>query len=97
MACQQNALLIRAGIPCVSPIACSHGVAIHGGIDPLDHALWIAADIPLIQACTGLVMVKAEGWQDSEGMKIEREAFHAAGKPIVWMTPGVVPPELLKK
>jgi hypothetical protein len=95
LACEQTALLIRAGVPVVSPIAATHGVALHGGIDALDHAFWLAADVPLMEACTGLIMLQAPGWALSEGMRIEREAFHAAGKPIIWMTPGVVPRELL--
>ena len=33
-ACEQYALLIRAGVPAFCPIAHSHGAAVHGGIDP---------------------------------------------------------------
>ena len=95
MACQQVAVLIRAGVPCISPIAATHGVAIHGGIDPLDHSLWMAADAPLMEACDGLIVVRAEGWRESVGMALEIEAFAAAGKPIFYMDPGVVPAELL--
>ncbi len=97
LACEQTALLIQAGVPVISPIAATYGAAIHGNIDPLDIAFWIAADAPLMQACSGLIMLQAPGWALSEGMRIEREAFQAAGKPIVWMTPGTVPPELLGK
>jgi hypothetical protein len=35
--------------------------------------------------------VMAEGWEQSYGMRVELETFQAAGKPVVWMTPGVVP------
>jgi glycosyltransferase involved in cell wall biosynthesis len=94
MACEQQALLVRAGVPVFCPISHTHGAAIHGGIDPLDHTVWMPADEPFMAAASGLIMVMADGWEESYGMKIELETFRAAGKPVVWMTVGVVPEEL---
>ena len=90
-ACIQTALLIRAGIPVFSPIAHTHGVAVHGNIDPLDHTVWIPSDQPMMDAASGLIMLQMQGWQESFGMALEYEAFRDAGKDIVFMTPGHVP------
>lgn len=94
LACEQTALLIRAGVPTFSPIVSSHVIAIHGGIDPLDHAFWMAVDAPMMEAARGMIYLKAPGWRDSLGMRLEAEAFGIAGKPIIGMEPGIVPEEL---
>lgn len=97
MACFQSSLLVRAGVPVFSPIAHSHMIAVAGGIDPFDHAIWLPADKPLMDASRGLIMLMADSWRESYGMQKELEAFKAAGKPIVYMQPNVVPPELLEE
>lgn len=93
MVCREHARLIRAGVPVFCPIAHTHGPAVHGDIDPLDHAIWIPADEPLMRAASGLIMLRAESWEQSYGMKVEMEAFQAAGKTVVWMDPGIIPVE----
>lgn len=91
VACRAAALLIKAGVPVFAPIAHSHGPAMLGGIDPLSHDIWLPADEPMMRAAKGLIVLKAESWQDSYGMAEEIRAFEEAGKPIVYMEPGVVP------
>lgn len=91
MACRQAGLLIHAGIPCFSPIAHAHYIALACGLDPLDHTIWMAADAPLMDAARGLIVVKAEGWNQSIGVRTEIRAFEQAGKPVVYMSPGIVP------
>ena len=93
-ACEQAAVLLRAGIVVFSPIAHSHGIAKHGHIDPLDHNVWLPADAPLMQAAHGLILCCLPGWQESYGMEEERKAFANAGKPILYMTPWVLPADL---
>jgi len=95
LACRQTALLIRAGVPVFSPIAHTHPIALHAGLDPLDHTIWLPCDRPMMDAAHGLIMLKAESWEQSYGMKVELETFQTLGKPVVWMTPGFVPPEFL--
>lgn len=90
-ACEATALLIRAGITVFSPIAHSHAIAIYGGIDPLDHELWMRVDRPMVDAACGCIVVEMDGWQDSRGVAVEIELFSTAGRPIIHMTPGVVP------
>lgn len=95
MACRQTALLVQHRIPVFCPIAHTHPVAKISGMDPHDHTIWLPCDEPLMHACTGLIMVKAISWELSYGMNEERKTFEKAGKPVVWMTPGEIPQELL--
>jgi hypothetical protein len=87
MACRETARLLKAGINAYSPIAHTHGVAMHGGIDPLSHEIWLAADRPLMDAACGLIVVRATGWEDSYGIGEEIKVFKAAGKPILYIDP----------
>lgn len=95
LAAANTALLVKAGIPVYSPIAHTHPVAIHGGIDPYDHSIWIPADKPMMDAASALIVLTAQGWSESKGIAIEIDEFARAGKPVIYMTPGIVPSELL--
>jgi hypothetical protein len=86
-------LLVRAGIPSFSPIASTHNVAVACGIDPLDWHLWMADDRPFVDAASGLIVLMISGWEESTGLTEERRLFAEAGKPIVFMQPGIVPEE----
>jgi hypothetical protein len=94
-ACRATADLIRAGVRVYSPIAHTHPVAVHGGIDPYAHDIWLPADEPFMNAASGLIVLRAESWEISYGIGEEIKAFKAAGKQIVFMDPGIVPPEAL--
>lgn len=90
-ACRQTALLVRAGVPIYSPIAHTHPIAMLGGIDPLDHSLWLEADRALMDSAIGLIVCEMQGWQESYGIGEEVKHFERAGKPIYMMEPGIVP------
>lgn len=87
MACREAARLLKAGITVYSPIAHTHPIAKLGGIDPLSHEIWLAADRPLMDAARGLIVVRAHGWEDSYGIGEEIKVFRAAGKPILYVDP----------
>jgi hypothetical protein len=89
------ALLIQHKVPVYSPIAHTHPIAVHGGMDPLDHSIWLPADLPLMRAAMGLIVCKMATWEKSYGIGEEIKEFTALGLPIIYMEPGVVPPELL--
>lgn len=97
VACKARALLVKAGILCFSPIVHSHYVAVHGDIDPHSHEIWLTVEAPFRYRAKGAIMLKSPGWEESYGMKFELAEFQAEGKPVVWMTPGVVPEELLNE
>jgi glyoxylate carboligase len=94
MACEQAALLVKAGIDVYSPIAHWHPIAVRGGIDKTDHEFWMRANKPMIALATGIVMVRASGWQSSAGMAYEVSIFSMSEKPIVEMDVGIIPPGL---
>jgi hypothetical protein len=95
LACEAAGLLIRAGVPVHSPIAHTHPVAIACGMDPLDHSIWLPADKPMMDAASGLIVLRAESWERSYGISVEIDEFRDAGKPILFMDPGVVPASLM--
>lgn len=84
LACRYTAEFIRRGVPVFSPIAHSYCVATEGGIDPLDRAIWLPADAPLMKAAGGLIVVMLDTWRESVGLRHEIDAFEAAGKPVVY-------------
>ena len=91
LACKQSALLISNGVHVFSPIAHSHGIAMHGDLDPLSHELWLAMDRTYMDLCVGCVFLLAESWEKSYGMKQEWMYFEKNKKPIIEMFPNLVP------
>lgn len=91
VAVQARGLLVKRGISCFSPIVHSHQVAEDCGIDPIDHAIWLPVEAPIMRAAKGLILLRALSWEESFGMEEERKAFIAEGKPVVFMDPGIVP------
>lgn len=83
-ACKVTAELLKAGHPVFSPIAHSHPLAIHGDINPTDHAVWLPADAPMMDAAHGLIVAMLPTWRDSYGLAHEIDVFAKAGKPIIY-------------
>jgi hypothetical protein len=79
--------LVRLGIGVFSPIAHTHPVGVHGGIDPLDLDLWLKVDAPLMNAAHGLIVFKLDSWEESRGVAHEVDVFGRAGKPIEYLSP----------
>lgn len=94
-ACEQAALLVRAGVPVFSPICMTHPITVHGDIDPYDHKIWLEADRTFMEAARGLIVCKMPGWEESYGIGEEIKTFQRLGKPIVYINPGSVPYEVL--
>lgn len=91
IACQAAALFLRAGVPVFCPIAHTHVVATAAAVSPIDHAIWLPFDRPMMEAAKGLIILQTPGWELSEGIDQERKYFKAAGKPERFMTPGKLP------
>jgi hypothetical protein len=95
LACINAGVLMKAGIAVFSPIAHTHPIVIACKMDPFDDFFfWVPPDKPMMEAARGVILLQAEGWQQSVGMQIEREAFTAACKPVILMQPGILPPDL---
>lgn len=93
--CKNAALLIDAGVPVFSPIAHTHPIAKLGKMDPYDHGIWMPADAPFMNLAHGMIVLKLSGWAESFGLGCEISHFEEAGRPVVYMDPGVVPEEVL--
>lgn len=88
---REMGLLVRAGVHAFSPICHSHPIAIHGGIDPLDHETWMNADEPFMKMADGLIVLMIDGWDESKGVQAEIDMFDNADKPVIFMRPGILP------
>ena len=86
-ACIVAAQLISHGVKIFAPICHSHPIAIHGGIEPLDHGIWLPIDEPLMDAAEALIVVQFDGWDQSYGVDYEVDVFKAAGKDIFYLNP----------
>lgn len=81
-ACKVTARLVAAGVNVYSPIAHTHPIAIHGGLDPLDLTLWLDFDAAMMMKADGMIVARLDGWKESSGVRHEIEVFQTAGKPV---------------
>jgi hypothetical protein len=84
-ACKLAADLLAVGHAIYSPIAHTHPISIHSGLDPLDHSIWLPFDEAMMAAADVLLVAQMDGWQDSFGIAHEIEFFTKARKPIVYL------------
>lgn len=80
--CQTAADIIRMGYNVFSPIAHSHGIAVHGGLKG-DHATWKEQNLGWLEWCDELWVATIEGWDLSEGIEWEMEIAQKMGKHVV--------------
>ena len=85
--CQVAASYLKQGLSLFSPIAHSHPIEvegfINGGIAAPDASFWRDWDLPLMEACCGIITVTLPGWKDSVGVAGEEEFFRLSGLPVV--------------
>lgn len=79
--------LIERGVNVFSPIAHSHEIAKHSGIDPVDHSIWMPIDAAMASACDALVVICLDGWMASKGIEEEIEIFEQRGKTVYYLDP----------
>ena len=89
-ACKLTARLLREGLKVYSPIAHTHPIAIHGGIDPLDLAIWLPFDAAIMEKADAMLIGKLTGWLESTGVRHEINTFDIAGKPIFEVDPSTL-------
>lgn len=88
LATSLTAMLVRKRVPVFCPIAHTHHVATWlKPADRIDHDLWMRADAPMMEAASGLIVVTAESWENSKGMREEIKRFLAMGKPVIYWAP----------
>ena len=86
-ACKLTARLLKEGLRVYSPIAHTHPIAIHGGIDPLDLNVWLPFDAAMMHKADAMVVAMMDGWETSYGVRHEMETFANAGKQIFFLEP----------
>ena len=64
--------LASLGIDAYCPIAESHYIARHSGLDPLDTELWMARNQPFIRAAHGLLVIIVRASIDAAGLSCAR-------------------------
>lgn len=87
IAAKLTAALIRSGVNVYSPIAHTHPAAVYGGLDPLDHAIWMKFDEVMMERCDTLIVAHLTTWERSKGVAHEIAFFERAGKPIFDLNP----------
>ena len=96
MACQNAAFLLERGVPVFSPIAHTHSVALFSKVALLDTQFWLDADWPILTKCDGLIVLKADGWDQSYGVDAEIKKMQRLGRPVFDMWPMTMPEGLRK-
>ena len=81
------ARLLEQGVNVFCPIAHSHPLAEHGGLDPLDHSIWMPANTAYMGKSDALVIATMRSWKQSVGLHHEIEWFAQADKPIFFVDP----------
>jgi hypothetical protein len=90
-AAREAARLMDAGVEVFSPIAHTHPISKFSAVSNTDPNFWLDRDQPFMDAAKGLIVCMLDGWDESSGVEYEIYEFTRAGKPIVFMIPGVVP------
>ena len=79
--------MVIRGVHVFSPIAHGHPISMYGGVQALNHPLWLTYDKKFMDLCEACVVGKLDGWEDSFGVAHEIEAFLGACKPIYFIDP----------
>ena len=85
--CRVMAKFVAAGVSAWSPIAHCHSIAKVGGLNPLDHKIWLPFCGPMMTAAKGLIVAKLPTWKDSFGLNQEIAYFGSARRPIRYLDP----------
>jgi hypothetical protein len=85
--CRIAAEFAKRGIAVYSPIAHTHPIAENGGLDSLDHSIWLPFDTPMMGGAVGLIVAKMASWEDSYGLGEEIRFFGQVGRPIYFLDP----------
>ena len=87
-ACRATAALIRQGKTVLSPIVHSHPLCRFGL--PGDWGFWQGVDLQYLAVCSEVVVLKLDGWQQSQGVQAEIAMARALGKPVSFIEPNDV-------
>lgn len=78
--------LMKQGVHVISPISHSHPIALVGGL-PTDWTFWEAYDRAILESCERLIVLKLDGWEQSDGVQAEIRIAEELGLPIEYHLP----------
>lgn len=78
--------LVEAGFAVFSPISHSHPIASTRPSTKDDHKMWLEQDDEFMSWADALVILTLPGYEESEGVKYEKEWFALQGLPITYMS-----------
>jgi hypothetical protein len=87
--------LVRRGRIVYSPITMTHPIdaMLAGDSNTLGSDYWVAFDEAFMEICSEMVVIKLDGWNDSEGVQREINYFTARKKVITY----IAPPEIRRR
>ena len=87
LATNTAAKIISQGYIVYSPITMTHplDVVLAGHHNTLGSDYWVNFDEAFMDACSEMIVLQIEGWDESLGIKREIEYFKAQGKPIYYL------------
>ena len=83
--CKAAGELMQSGKMVFSPIAHSHGITLQGIDGGWNH--WRDFDTWFLRRCHHMIVLRLEGWQDSEGISHEIEHAEQLGISVEYMDP----------
>ena len=79
--------LLLAGVHCFSPIVHGHPLSQYGGVEAINHILWLEHDEKHMARCDALLVATFKGWEDSYGVTYEIDWFKRADRPVRFIDP----------
>lgn len=64
-------ILIQMGVTVHSPIAHNHPISEQCDLSQTDHDFWMAVDLPMVRASSGVLIAPMAGWRLSKGIASE--------------------------
>ena len=85
--CEVTGRLQDEGLDVFSPIVHGHALVLHGGLRAVDHEHWSRVNEKHMDRADVCLVVKMDGWRESDGISEEVEYFREAGKPVLYIDP----------
>ncbi len=83
--CRVAADLMRSGMLIFSPIAHTHGIALHGLPGGWDY--WERYDRWMLSRCVSMLVLRLDGWDSSQGVAAESALAEELGKRVEYLDP----------
>jgi len=85
LASRTAAELMKRGLLIYSPISHSHPIAQYGL--PIDWEYWQHYDKEILSICDELIIIMADGWETSKGIKAELDMAFQKGMVVSYLKP----------